>query len=66
MDLFNKIITWIFDILFYPFAGLHPVWGLIFISVITGVLMLLIFKVTSNQAGIRKTKSHIQAYLLCP
>jgi hypothetical protein len=64
MNLFNKIMTFIFDLLFAPFSALSPVWGLIFISVVTGLLMLLIFKRTSNQQEIRTVKNHIQAYLL--
>jgi uncharacterized membrane protein (DUF106 family) len=64
MNLFNKIVTSIFDVIFAPFSALQPIWGLIFISVVTGLLMLLIFKRTSNQQGIRTVKNHIQAYLL--
>ncbi len=64
MTIFNQIVTFIFDLLFTPFSGLHPIWGLIFISIVTGLFMLLIFKRTSNQKGIREAKKHIQAYLL--
>jgi uncharacterized membrane protein (DUF106 family) len=64
MIVFNQIVTFIFDLIFAPFSGLSPVWGLIFISVATGLFMLLIFKRVSNQEGIRAVKNHIQAYLL--
>ena len=64
MNIFNKIVTFVFDLLFYPFSGLSPIWGLIFVSVATGLFVLLIFKIASNQEGIRKVRNHIQAYLL--
>jgi hypothetical protein len=35
-----------------------------FISLLTGLLMLLIFRLTSNQEGIRKVKDKIKAHLL--
>ena len=37
---------------------------MVFISLLTGLLMLFIFRRTSNQAGIRKTKDQIKAHLL--
>jgi uncharacterized membrane protein (DUF106 family) len=64
MSIFNKIVTFVFDLLFYPFSGAPPVWGLVFISVATGLFMLLIFKRTSNQKGIRTARNRVQAYLL--
>lgn len=57
-------ITSFFDILFRPFGGLSPVWGLLAISVVTGIVMVIIFKFTSNQTAIRRTKDKISAYFL--
>jgi len=37
---------------------------MIFISLLTGLLMLFIFRRTSNQEGIRRTKNKIKAHLL--
>jgi uncharacterized membrane protein (DUF106 family) len=37
---------------------------MVFISLITGLLMLFIFRRTSNQAGIRRSKDRIKAHLL--
>ncbi len=64
MDSFNHIITSIFDALCAPFASLHPAWGLSALSVLTGVAMLIIFRFTSNQEGIRRIKNRIKAYFL--
>ena len=62
---FNSIFGKIFDILFLPFRGLNsPWWGMLAISFLTGLLMLFIFKFTSNQSGIRRTKDLIKAHLL--
>ena len=62
---FNSIFGKVFDILFLPFRGLSsPWWGMLAISLLTGLLMLVIFKYTSNQSGIRRTKDRIKAHLL--
>ncbi len=47
-----------------PFSNLSPLWGLLTVSIVTGVIMVLIFKHTSNQAAIRNTKDKISAYFL--
>jgi len=60
----NSILAKIFDILFFPFQNINPWFGMIFISLITGLLMLYIFKLTSDQEGIKKTKNKIKAHLL--
>jgi uncharacterized membrane protein (DUF106 family) len=60
----SSVITSLFDILLRPFGGLSPLWGLLAISIITGIVMVIIFKFTSNQAAIRRTKDKISAYFL--
>lgn len=64
MHLFNKAFGKIFEILFYPFDSMSLWLGMIFISILTGLLMLLIFRYSSNQEGIRKVKNKIKAHLL--
>lgn len=61
---FNQIMTGLFKLIFYPWEKLHPWWGMIFISLLTGLFMLWIFRLTSNQAGIKEVKQRIKAYLL--
>jgi len=43
---------------------LSPWFGMIVISLLTGPLMLMIFRRASNQEGIRRTKNKIKAHLL--
>jgi len=61
---FNLIIGKIFDTIFLPLRNLSPWYGMVVISFLTGLLMLFIFRHTSNQEGIRKTKNKIKAHLL--
>ena len=64
MWIFNSAIGKIFDILFLPFRSMNPWVGMILVSFLTGLLMLFVFKWTSNQQGIRKVKNKIKAHLL--
>ena len=63
MVILIKIINLVFEILFYPFKNLPPIWGLIVISIITGIVMLIIFRYTSNQKEIKKAKDKIKAHI---
>lgn len=60
----NTVLGKLFDLLFLPFRSLNPWAGMIFISLLTGLLMLFIYRLTSNQAGIREVKNRIKAHLL--
>lgn len=64
MQTVNKIITAAFDLILSPFSALSPIWGLLAVSVLTGIVMVMIFKYTSNQAAIRNTKDKISAYFM--
>jgi len=57
-------ITKAFDVALAPFARLHPWVGLLVVSVVTGVVMLLIFGRTSNQRKITETKDKLKAYIM--
>ncbi|MCD4707110.1 MAG: hypothetical protein K8S62_05170 [Candidatus Sabulitectum sp.] len=46
----------LFDLLLKPFQSLNPVWGLMWISALTGILMILVFKKTSNQQAISRLR----------
>jgi len=60
----NLIIGKAIAILFLPFINLNPWAAMIFISLLTALLMLLIYKKISNQAGIKQVKNRIKANLL--
>lgn len=64
MWIFNSIFGKLFDILFLPFRSMSPWIGMILVSFLTGLLMLFVFKWTSNQQGIQKVKNKIKAHLL--
>ena len=64
MGLVNSILGKLFDLLLLPFRSLNPWAGMAFISLLTGLLMLLIYRLTSNQPGIRRVKDKIKAHLL--
>jgi len=64
MNTVNHGVTTIFGFLCGPFSELDPIWGLTALSVFTGIVMLLIFRLTSNQKGIRKAKNRIKAHFL--
>jgi len=64
MNIVNSIISALFGILFLPFQGLAPVWGMLAVSFITGILMLLVFKATSDQKGIKRAKNLVKGHFL--
>ena len=64
MSIFNSIISAIFDGFFGLFGMLGGDAALWIFSALAGVLFLYIFKLTSNQAGIRRTKDRIAAGFL--
>ncbi|UCH36318.1 MAG: hypothetical protein JSV65_08175 [Armatimonadota bacterium] len=64
MTIINSIMTTIFDVLLRPFSSLSPWYGIAAVSLVTGVVMLMIFRHTSNQRAIRRAKDRIRAHLL--
>jgi uncharacterized membrane protein (DUF106 family) len=52
------------DLVFYPIGLFSPFVGLFIASFITGIVMLLLFKLTSNQQKIRAVKQQISARFL--
>ena len=52
------------DVFFKPFERFDPFWGMLVVSAVTGVLMLIVYKYTSNQAAIVRVKDKIKAHLL--
>jgi hypothetical protein len=63
MPIVNAAITAIFNLALDPLAK-HPWAGLTLVSVVTGAVLLVIFRYTSNQRGIRAAKDRILAHLL--
>jgi len=59
-----NILGRIFDLLLFPFKGLHPVVGLVVISIVTGIVMLVVFGRVTNQAALRRVKGLIVASII--
>ncbi|RPJ42725.1 MAG: hypothetical protein EHM19_10000, partial [Candidatus Latescibacterota bacterium] len=59
-----RAVTAAFDGLIGLFGAFHPLVGLLVVSVLTGAVMLVIFRYTSNQKGIARAKDHIMAHIL--
>src|SRR6266545_3350538 len=64
MRYFNSALTAFFDFFLTPLGFLGPFWLLCVVSMLAGVLMLLIFRFTSNQAKIKEAKDRMQAHLI--
>lgn len=58
------IISRTFDFFFIPFQHLGPRLGLITFSILTGVVMLGVYRFTSNQDALKKTNDQIKRYFL--
>lgn len=57
-------MTQFFDFILKPFENGHAHAGLILVSIITGTVMLFLFKLTSNQQAMKEVKTRISAYFL--
>lgn len=63
MSMLNAALRRLFDVLMAPAAAVPPLVSLLVISLLTAIVMLLVIKHTSNQAGITEIKQHIYACL---
>jgi uncharacterized membrane protein (DUF106 family) len=63
MSFVNALLRAVVDGLLYPFRGFPPIVGLVFVSLLTSVLLLVIFKKTSNQKALEAVKRKIHAGL---
>jgi hypothetical protein len=64
MTLFNRSLNGLFDVLFLPFRGLDPLWGLAAVSLVAGIVLLWIFGKASDQTRIREVRDRIRGNLL--
>lgn len=63
MQDFNRAISGFFNLVITPFKAMDPIWSLALFSLLIGIIMLVIFRYTSDQQKIRETKSKIRAYI---
>ncbi len=64
LDIINSTLNAIFNIFFLPFEDGRPFWALLLVSFVTGILMLVIFKATSDQSGIKRAKDLVKGHFL--
>lgn len=64
MRLLNQLVGAVAAALLYPFRGLPPIVGLAFVSLLTSIAILLVFRRTSDQAALRRVKNRIVAGIL--
>ncbi len=64
MSIVNLVFGGIVGAVLWPFRGLSPWFGMTAVSFLTALLMLEVYKLTSNQAAIRRAKDRIKAHLL--
>lgn len=60
----NKALSGLFSLLLYPFESLSPLWPLLLISALSGILMLWIFGKVSNQSAIKQRKNRMQGSII--
>jgi hypothetical protein len=63
MSAVNAALRLVFDLLLVPFAGGPPIVSLVFVSLLVSILMLVVFKRTSDQAALAAAKRRIHAGL---
>lgn len=64
MSLINFILRKIIEWLFFPFRSFSPWIAMMVISLLTGLLLIAIYKWVADQQGLKITKNRIKAYLL--
>ena len=63
MSIVNAVLRALIDGLLFPFRGLPPIVGLTVVSLLTSILLLIVFKKTSNQKALEAVKRKIHAGL---
>jgi uncharacterized membrane protein (DUF106 family) len=63
MTIVNLVFGGIVGAMLWPFRGLSPWVGMVVVSFLTALLMLAVYKWTSDQAAIRRAKDLIKAHL---
>lgn len=64
MNTLGRALTQVFNLLLRPFENGQAFAGIILVSLVTGGIMLLLFKVTSNQQAMKAVKTRIAAHFL--
>ena len=60
----NTLLTRGCDLLLLPLAKLPPFWGIFFLSVLTSLFVLVVYRFVSSPRRVRETKNRIKANIL--
>lgn len=60
----NSFLTRIFDLILLPFGGFAGIWGLWFVSILSGIILVILYGKVSNQTALRRIKDRIYGALL--
>jgi hypothetical protein len=61
---FQQVVNEIYGILFSPFKESDPIWLMLWVSVLTAVTVLLVYKHLSSQEAIKEVKDRVKAHIL--
>lgn len=61
---FQQVLNEIYGILFSPFKENDPIWLMLWVSVLTAVMVLLVYKYLSSQEAIKEAKDRVKAHIL--
>lgn len=64
MNTLNSIFNAAFDLFFSPFVAMEAIWGLVAVSLLTALVVLPIFKRTSDQKAIKRIKAVLVGHIL--
>ena len=64
IDFSNRALTWLFDVACWPFLALPPIWAMTAISLVSGVVMVWIFGMVSDQNTIKQVRERIRGNLI--
>jgi len=60
----NLLVTRGCDLLLAPFAKLPPFWGILFLSLLTSLFVLVVYRAVSSPRKVKETKNQIKANIL--
>ena len=60
----QQLLNQAYGVLFSPFEGRDPIWLMLWLSVLTAVFVLLVYKYLSSQQGIQRAKDRSKAHIL--
>jgi hypothetical protein len=64
VKILNATLEKLFDLIVWPLRGLDPIWALLLLSLLAGVLALWIFGKVSDQERIRKIRDRIRGNVI--